>query len=187
MPNVVEDIGGDRAVETGTIATYSGRTVTPLNPDPADIDIEDIAHALSNSCRFTGHVAKFYSVAQHSYLCSTIVEDEYALTALLHDASEAYLSDISRPIKSQPEFGDVYKKYEARLEAAISERFGLVYPYPESIKRADTILLRSEQRDLMPNVLRHEGEDYLEDTIEPWNPELAELKFLGRYYSLIGG
>jgi uncharacterized protein len=177
----------DLAIETGTITTYTGRSITPLDPDPADIDIEDIAHALSNSCRFTGHVREFYSVAQHSYLCSTIVPDEYKLTALLHDASEAYLSDIARPIKSQPEFGDVYKKYENQLEAAIAERFGLVFPYPEEIKQADYNLLKTEQRDLMPDRLRAEDADYLEDPISPWAPELAELKFLGRYYSLIGG
>jgi len=171
----------------GTICTYSGRTIQPLNPDPADVDIEDIAHALSNNCRFTGHVKSFYSVAQHSVLCSRIVPDEYALTALLHDASEAYLSDIARPIKAQPDFGETYKKYESKLEAAIAERFGLVFPYPAEIKWADNVLLRSEQRDLMPPVFRHEGEDYLEDTIDPWAPELAEIKFLGRFYSLIGG
>lgn len=181
----------DEKLKEGGIRTYTGRSFEPLNPDPADISIEDIAHALSNNCRFTGHVKSFYSVAQHSVLCSRIVPDEYALTALLHDASEAYLSDIARPIKQQPEFGDVYKKYEQRLEEAISERFQLVYPYPDEIKRADNVLLVTEARDLMHGVKgwsdMYQEIEPLAETIESWEPSLAELKFLGRYYSLIGG
>lgn len=180
MPNASEEI-----IENGTITTYSGRSIQPLEPDPDLIDIEDIAHALSNNCRFTGHVREFYSVAQHSVLCSTIVSDELKLTALLHDASEAYLSDIARPIKSQPEFGDVYKKYESRLEAAIAERFRLDYPYPDEIKWADNVLLRTEQRDLMPDEV--EGFETLDYEIIPWQPEQAEIKFLATYLKLIGG
>jgi hypothetical protein len=88
-------------------------------------------------------------VAQHSVLCSELVPAELALTALLHDASEAYLSDIARPIKSVPEFGDVYLKFEKKLEAAIAKRFGLVYPWPKEVKDADNIALVTEARDLM--------------------------------------
>lgn len=168
----------------GTIATYTGTAFKPLDPDPALISIEDIAHALANSCRFTGHVREFYSVAQHSVLCSEIVPDELALTALLHDASEAYLSDISRPIKMQPEFGDVYKKYEVRLEKAVAERFGLTYPWPDEVKWADNVLLRTEQRDLMPELFRHAGEDYLDQAITPWSPRDAEDVFLATYERL---
>lgn len=175
----------DTKITEGHITTYTGRSVMPLNPNPDDLDIEDIAHALSNSCRFTGHVKEFYSVAQHSYLCSTIVSDELALTALLHDASEAYLSDIARPIKQQPDFGDTYKKYEQKLEKALSERFKLQYPYPDEIKWADNVLLRTEQRDLMPDEV--EGYEVLNDPIQPWLPEYSEIKFLTRYLELIGG
>jgi hypothetical protein len=169
---------------TGHIATYSGVVFEPLNPDPSLIAIEDIAHALGNSCRFTGHVRRFYSVAQHSVMCADLVSPELRLTALLHDGSEAYLSDIARPIKMQPEFGDVYKKFEARLEEAIAERFGLVYPYPAEVKWADNVMLRTEQRDLMPPAFRHEGEDYYPGTIEPWAPDAAGAAFLHRFYEL---
>lgn len=169
---------------TGHIATFSGIAFEPLNPDPTLITIEDIAHALGNSCRFTGHVRRFYSVAQHSVFCTDLVPDEMKLTALLHDASEAYLSDIARPIKMQPEFGDVYKKAEKRLEEAIATRFGLIYPYPAEVKWADNVMLRTEQRDLMPDNFRHEGEDYYPDVIEPWGPDKAGVVFLARYYEL---
>lgn len=169
---------------TGHIATYTGIAIEPLNPDWALISIEDIAHALSNSCRFTGHVRDFYSVAQHSVLASLAVSPENALTALLHDASEAYLSDIARPIKLQPGFGEVYKEAEQRLEQAIAERFGLEWPWPAEVKWADNMLLRTEQRDLMPDTFRHEGEDYLPTPITPWLPREAEVRFLARFNEL---
>ena len=169
----------------GVMGTYTGRLIKPLDPDPEQIAIEDIAHALGNSCRYTGHVRKFYSVAQHSVLCSEIVPDELKLTALLHDASEAYLSDISRPIKSQPEFGDIYKKFEERLEAAIAERFDLIYPYPPEIKAADLTLLRTEYRDLMNGELESTDGVYLDFTIKPWDPERAEDIFLRTYKAYV--
>lgn len=182
MSNSLDDRISEET-KAGLIVTFTGKTIRPLDPDPNDVDIEDIAHALANSCRFTGHVSSFYSVAQHSYLCSLLVPEEFRLTGLLHDASEAYLSDIARPIKSQSDFGDVYKKYEGRLEEVIAERFGLVYPYPPEVREADSILLITEQRDLMPDVLRHGG-DGMGDIIQPLLPEEAETQFLLRYYQL---
>ena len=180
----------DYASQTGVIATFTGQAVAPLNPDPETLFIEDIAHALSNACRFVGHVDRFYSVAQHSVLCSDLVAKkapDLALTALMHDASEAYLSDIARPIKSQPEFGDVYKAVETGLEVVIANRFGLYYPYPEIIKWADNVLLRSEQRDLMPRTpeaLKFTHGEFLPFFIEPWLPAAAEVWFLETYARL---
>lgn len=171
----------------GAIVTFSGRILYPLNPDPADLAIEDIAHALANSCRFTGHVRSFYSVAQHSIHVSEIVAPELALTGLLHDASEAYLSDISRPVKRQPGFGEVYKAAEQRLMDAVALAFGIEWPPPEAIHRADDILLRTEQRDLMPDLLRVPGDDYLDARIQPWGPAKAERRFLHRYHELTEG
>lgn len=168
----------------GRIVTYSGVAIDPLNPDPDLLWIEDIAHALSNVCRFTGHVRSFYSVAQHCVLCSQIVPEQCALEALLHDASEAYLSDMARPLKRQPEFGDLYKAAEQRLERAVALRFMLTYPWPQAVKRADDVLLRTEQRDLMPDRLRWRGTNYLAETIEPWQPGEAEDRFLVRYREL---
>lgn len=169
---------------SGSIVTYSGATIEPLHPDAERIHIEDIAHALGNLCRFTGHVRNFYSVAQHSVIASEIVPPEHALAGLLHDASEAYLADISRPVKMQAEFGDTYKRYEARLEAVIALRFGLDWPWHESVKRADEILLRTEQRDLMPDVLRFPGDEYLDGTIKTWSPSRAKQQFMLRFRHL---
>lgn len=177
---------GSRSVSAGHIITFTGRMMNPLDPKPSDIDILDIAHALSNCCRFCGHVRSFYSVAQHSVLVSRIVAPEHALIALMHDASEAYLSDIARPIKQQPEFGDVYKAAEERLMLAIGERFGFDWPMPPEVHVADEILLRSEQRDLMPpspDLLSYEGA-LLGETIRSWGPTWAEFEFLGAYRKL---
>ncbi len=118
------------------IATYTGKQFYPLDPRPEDVCLEDIAHSLSNLCRFTGHTDtdRFYSVAQHSVICSTIVAPEAALLALLHDAAEAYLGDISRPLKrdlyvfTEPIGLERIRTVEARLQ---SYRFG-TYPHCRS-------------------------------------------------------
>ena len=81
------------------ITTQSGKHFDFNNLSAADICIEDISCALSNLCRFTGHVQDFYSVAQHSVHVSYLVPPEFALEALLHDAAEAYCNDISAPRK----------------------------------------------------------------------------------------
>jgi hypothetical protein len=167
------------------IVTFSGAVINPLAPNADAICLEDIAHALANICRFTGHTRTFYSVSQHSVLCSNIVAAKWRLTALMHDASEAYLSDVSRPIKRDPEFGAFYREFEQQLERVIAEKFGLVYPYPPAVKFADDVLLRSEQRDLMPNVLRVPGDAYLDYRIEPWLPAEAEERFLARFRELV--
>jgi uncharacterized protein len=176
---------------SGHICTYSGVFIDPINPDPDLIYIEDVAHALGNNCRFTGHVRKFYSVAQHSVLCTDLVPTDLRLTALMHDASEAYLSDIARPIKNQEEFS-FYKVVEARLEEALAERFGLVYPYPDEIKHADNTMLLTEARDLMFGMRGLSDSDVYADltpldaTITPWSPDEAAVMFLSTYYALVG-
>lgn len=175
----------------GFIVTYTGEMIYPLDPEPSRIHIEDIAHALSNSCRFTGHVREFYSVGQHSVLVSLVVAPELALAALLHDASEAYLSDIARPVKQQPGFGEVYRAAEQYLEKAIADRFGLPFPMPEEVHIADSILLVTEARDLMPGGTSRWSKAYQEipplpTPITPWLPREAETRFLTRYYELNG-
>lgn len=166
------------------IVTYSGMTINPLKPNPEDICIEDIAHSLSNQCRFTGHVKKFYSTAQHSVLCSYVVEQRRSrLWALLHDASEAYLSDIARPVKHAGGFGEVYRACELALMEAVCERFELDPTEPPEIKAVDTLMLFAEMRDLMPND-PPEGADMLDIEIDPWTPEYAERTFLDRYTAL---
>lgn len=137
--------------------THSGLRFYPLDPRSEDLRIEDIAHALSMLCRFNGHVERFYSVAEHSVIVATAVaqvsrDSRMILTALLHDASEAYLSDVPRPLKRMPEM-EPYRRMERLLEEAIAERFNLFYPLPDSIKYFDHVALMTERRDLVPNAI----------------------------------
>lgn len=161
--------------------TASGRKVHPLDPDPATIDLGDVAHGLSNICRFNGHVSAFLSVAQHSVLVARELP-ECTRYALLHDAAEYVLCDLPRPLKRHPQFS-FYREAEAHLSAVIYRRFNIV-PEPEwiaSLAYVDHRMLRTEQRDLMPPALADEGRDDVEPylyTITPWCADMARELFL---------
>ncbi len=169
------------------IQTFTGRQFFPLQPRAEDICIEDVAHALSLMCRYTGHTRSFYSVAQHCVIASNIVPPEDARWALLHDAAEAYLADIARPIKG---LLPGIKEIEARIEAAVAERFGLALPMPDSIKRADLVLLATERRDLMSAPPAEwtaiEGIEPLPERIAPWPPHIGECLFMRQFQHLFG-
>jgi len=109
------------------IRTVSGRYVDLLDPDPSTICIEDIAYHLDNLCRFTGACVPFYSVARHSVLVSKLCPPEAALCGLLHDASEAYLGDISSPLKHSGMM-DAYLRLELQMEQAIAKALGHHWP-----------------------------------------------------------
>jgi hypothetical protein len=167
-----------------TIHTFSGGWIRPLDPDPADLEIIDIAHALSNVCRWAGHVSVFYSVAEHSVLASLI---DPTLETLLHDASEAYLSDLARPIKHAPDLGDTYRRYERKLEIVVAQRFNLQWPMSAATKAADDAMLKREGERLM----RGFGglmEPPPRGTPIPrlWTPEEAKAEFLVRFTQLGG-
>ena len=121
----------------------------PLAPVVDAIDIRDIAHALAMSARFGGHTRTFYSVAEHSVRVSLVCPAKDALWGLLHDAAEAYLKDLPAPVK-YGEAAAAYREAEVVLMAAIALRFGLGHKEPESVKRADLILVHTEGRDLFP-------------------------------------
>ncbi|MDF7810480.1 hypothetical protein [Hymenobacter sp. YC55] len=106
------------------IQTFTGQDFDPFNPSPAKIKIEDIAHALANQCRFSGHTKQFYSVAQHCVEVASRVAPEYQGLALMHDASEAYLADLPRPLKAMDQF-QFYRDAEKVLQATINHKFGL--------------------------------------------------------------
>lgn len=169
------------------IKTYTGRLVSPLAADACDIDIRDIAHALSNQCRWSGHTRQFYSVGDHSVRVSLICDPQDALWGLLHDASEAYLVDLPRPLKDQEVFGAAYRRAEAHLMRTICEAFRLPEAMPESVRRADDVLLWTEARDLMdlepPPEWRGER---LSQTLRPLGATAAKMAFMARYYELTG-
>lgn len=167
------------------ITTHSGRSVHLANPMPWMIQAEDIGLALSRICRFGGHTIAHYSVAQHSYLASMFVPEEHQLTALLHDATEAYLGDMVSPLKALlPE----YKRIEGRLWRVIAERFGAQVEMPWCVHNIDLILLATERRDLLNDqglewpCLRGVGP--LPITIEPWSMEDANRHWMRRFHEL---
>jgi uncharacterized protein len=131
---------------TDCIRTVSGIYVNVFDPKPEMICIEDIAHALSMQCRFGGHLPYFYSVAQHSWMASTQAEEEHQLAALLHDASEAYLLDIPRPIKLRLAN---YKEIEDGVMKIIASKFGFEYPLHQHVKEVDELMLQLEWDEIM--------------------------------------
>jgi hypothetical protein len=180
-------------VEAGSyIQTVSGRRIDPFAPDVAEIDLGDIAKALSNQCRFGGHCNSFYSVAQHSCLAADLVEaaggdPADALWALLHDAPEAYLVDLPHPLKHRSELGPVYKRAEAALQDAICARFDLPPEPPPGLKAVDRALLAAERR-VLSAVAWHwpelDGFEPADVAIEPWTPERASAAFTERFERL---
>lgn len=171
---------------SGWIQLYSGRKFFPMNPDIDAIDINDIAQSLSNMCRFTGHCKSFYSVAQHSVMVSYLV-GEHAMWGLLHDASEAYLVDMPRPIKRLKEL-QPFRDIENNVMLAICEKFGLSKIEPPIVKDADTRMLATEARDLMSPLHPdwHQPCEPLPFTIITLNPTEAKNLFLNRYRELVG-
>ncbi len=167
--------------------TASGKQVWPCDVRPEDLDIEDIAHALSMQCRFAGHTRIFYSVAEHSVLVSKHLPPELALVGLLHDAAESLVQDIIRPIKIQPSMQG-YRDIEQLAEHAVCVAFDLPYPFPPEIKDADLRALATERRDLIKPV----GPVWFNANYKPFEepivglmPDAAKRLFLDRYHDLI--
>ena len=167
------------------IQTYTGRRFFFLNPKPEDIDIIDIAHALSNQCRYAGHTQTFYSVAEHSYWVSKRVTPENARVALMHDAAEAYLPDVPGPIKQC--LGDSWHGIERRIWAAIAEAFGLNPVIPDGVHDIDTRILLDEREHLMKKPPAPWHCDGLEPVgVKPmcWTPSEARDEFIRRFLEL---
>jgi hypothetical protein len=160
--------------------TASGRQFWPLDPHAEEIHIEDIAHALSQLCRYGGHCKRFYSVAEHSVHVAHAAPDDFRLDALMHDGSEAYASDVIRPIKRHLK---QYLEIETELERVIARRFCLKWPMPAEVKRLDERIIADEQMQIMapPPVPWREREPALGVTIQFWTPEKAEFEFLAAF------
>lgn len=136
----------DTASRGRWMQTHTNRAWHFEDPRAEDVDILDIAHALGNLCRYGGHCRSFYSVAEHSYWVSHIVPPEDALAGLLHDATEAYVCDVPRPLKH---LLTNYKATENRQWEAIAAAFGLPTELPESVKEADNAMLFVEKDQLL--------------------------------------
>lgn len=168
------------------ILTSSGREVHLSNPRPEQIDIDDIATALSRLARFNGHGTRFYSVAQHSVVVSLSVPAELAMHALLHDAAEAYLGDIVTPVK---QLFPLLRGIEDHMQAVIHRALGVEYIDHPAIKRADLAAMAAERRDLglsefgspWPCLI---GIEPLRQRIVPIEPDAARKLFMRRFTDL---
>jgi len=170
-----------------TILLQSGAYFDLLDPANSPFTIEDVAHGLSNTCRFAGQCASFYSVAEHCVLASHVVAPEFALQTLMHDAAEAFIGDVTRPLKSLlPE----YKAIERSVETAIMQRFGIPDWNVPEVKEIDLAMLATEQLAMMPKhgldwtVLA--GVTAAPIEIAFWRPHTAREAFLERFAELSG-
>lgn len=159
------------------IITFSKQRFSPFQAKAEEIDIIDIAHALSLLCRANGHIRHFYSIAQHSLNCSKEAEarglsEKIQLACLLHDASEAYISDITRPVKrSLPQ----YVEFEEVLQNRIFDRFSLSHLDEKEqamVKEIDDCLLYYELLELMKEEIFEESPEIIS------KPDLEQRDFL---------
>jgi hypothetical protein len=194
--NCVERYGfsGDgKLMMNSIIITRTGRHFDILDPDPELINLTDIAAALSKLCRFGGHCMQFYSVAEHCVLTTRLIaenmqdREDLLAWALLHDASEAFIVDIPRPVKRQlPE----YQRLEEVIQRAIAERFNLPWPIPDEVYQADNDMLIMEMESYMLkdslHSLQHTPRYTLIDGLPstPLDPMSAESLFLASASSL---
>lgn len=184
-----------RQTSSDWIQTFCGKRFYPFDPRPEEVFIRDIAHALSLINRFTGHTREGMSVAQHCVHVSQVCDPRDAKWGLLHDASEAYMQDLSRPIKHRPEM-KFYRDAEQRVLEVIAERFGLKMPIPLSVHQADRRMLLTERRDLMRHLewTSKQCEDWDLGSNGPftwkvtaWAPKHAEAMFLDTFQRLFDG
>ena len=167
------------------ITTFTGRKINPLDPHPDDINIIDIAHALGNICRYTGHVRSFYSVGEHSCRVHDLVSVKNRLYGILHDASEAYICDLAAPVKTSKEM-KFFKEIEKNLMDCIYTKYGLDIDEPEEVHVVDKRLGCTEQRDLMPpgSANGNTFEPFDNIVIRPWTPVVATSEMQYRIQKL---
>jgi hypothetical protein len=167
--------------------TYTGRKFWPMDPRANEVCIRDIAHSLSLQCRYAGHCRRFLSVAEHSVLIARWVrgqtDAQTALWGLLHDASEAYLVDIPRPVKP---YLTNYKEAEAKVMAAVCQRFGLPLEMPAAVHEADERIIADELVNLVRMQWHARHDDPLGVRLMYWSPAEAEEEFLETFKALTG-
>jgi 5'-deoxynucleotidase YfbR-like HD superfamily hydrolase len=170
------------------IALLSGAMFNYNKPEESGVTVDDLATALSNVCRFSGHLPRFYSVAQHLVNTSRIVAPEFAFTALMHDTAEAFTNDLPTPLKAAL---PVFKELETKIEAAMSNKFGFQFPYPPEVKLADTQMLLLEKNyvkedDNVWEYYRDVEFEHLRDTVDldSWQPRRAKREWMERFEEL---
>ncbi|PWE56809.1 hypothetical protein DEM27_08305 [Metarhizobium album] len=183
---VTRDVPDQEARQGDWMQTYTGRQFWPLDPRSEEVVIDDIAHSLSLQCRYAGHCRRFYSVAEHSVLLARWLRGKYgamtALYGLLHDASEAYLVDVPRPVK--PSLTG-YKEVEAKVQAAVFQRFGLPADLPDTVHDADNRIIGDELVNLQPMEWHARHSDKLGVPIMLWSPAEAEEEFMWTFRALM--
>lgn len=159
--------------------THSKVRFEYLNPKVSDINLEDIAHSLSQICRFTGHTIFPYSVSQHSCILSELVHEENQLWALFHDAPECFMNDLSSPLKKiiNGNYGFLHDLFARR----ICEKFNLPYEEPEEVRVLDRILTINELWQLIDDSYEEEGIPRLDIKIIPWEAKRAKQAFYDHY------
>lgn len=173
------------------IGLLSGAKMNYNCPEESDVTLDDLASALSNICRFSGHLPCFYSVAQHLVNTSRIVDGEFAFDALMHDTAEAFTNDLPTPLKwSLP----IFKELEVHIESAMAKRFEFNYPYAPEVKVADTQMLLLEKKYVKLDSREWPLYEALSEAVEsvllpkvdlkPWQPVRAKREFLERYAQL---
>lgn len=166
----------------------SGERFWPLDPRPEDINIETIAHSLSMQCRFAGHCDRFYPVSAHCIFVSNIVPKEFALYGLLHDAAEAYMQDIIRPLKEIPQIHEVYYPIEQKIMDAVLKKFSLhvTEECASIVKRADNDMCETEMRTFFPGRRKNIVGNFVEhiNIDKQYIPEICKQEFLNRFNEL---
>lgn len=171
------------------LETHTGAYLDYADPQASQILVEDVAHALSQICRFGGHTSRFYSVAEHALLVYSLVP-ERGLAALHHDSHEAYVCDAPTPLKALlPGFREV----AADIDRAVAAAFGLdVAAFKDpALKAADQMAMRIEARELKASrgVGRYWGFDEEPLLAAPWrlgmSPEEAKGSFLDLHRDLM--
>lgn len=172
------------------IMTYSGGVIDYDDECWNSLSIEEIAASLSKQCRYNGHTKAFYSVAEHSVHVSRMVDNDYKLAALLHDASEAYVSDLPRPLKKA--MGTDFSKFEDKAMESVARKFGLEVEdfHSKAVKDADNAMLYYETKELMHyhpiwETFYDKQFNEFEPSILCLNPEEANNLFLNEYELLM--
>jgi 5'-deoxynucleotidase YfbR-like HD superfamily hydrolase len=180
--------------------TYSGKAIDVLNLNPNDICIEDIAHALSLTNRYGGHTPIPYTVGMHSILCSGAIRNrDYALEALMHDAAEAYIGDMTRPIKMLDQ-ANFFRELEDKIYNMVANKYGFSSPMSSEVNEIDKVMLYVEADLFFPvedrpfdwqidnwfDATKYDKDDILQGLllIQGYNHTLIERVFIDQFIEL---